>query len=48
MVESQHIAATFASTAPRAERQTWFLAVSPQEVTLRRDGQSLQFPTSGW
>lgn len=38
----------FASTAPHAERQTWFLAVSPQEVTLRRDGQSLQFSTSGW
>ncbi len=38
----------FAKTKPHAERQTWYLAVSRHEVTLRRDTESLQFDTSAW
>lgn len=40
--------AGFARTRPHAERQTWYLAVSPQEVTLRREAESLQFSVAGW
>lgn len=40
--------AGFAKLKPHAEQQTWFLAVSPQEVTLRRDTESMQFSTEGW
>ena len=35
--------AGFAGPAPHAERQTWYLAVAPQEVTFRRDNESMQF-----
>lgn len=38
----------FARRKPRAERQTWYLAVSPHEVTLRRETESMQFSTTGW
>lgn len=38
----------FAKPKPHAERQTWYLAVSPQEVTLRRDTESLQFSAARW
>lgn len=40
--------AGFAKSKPHAERQTWYLAVSPQEVILRRDTESMQFSTLGW
>jgi hypothetical protein len=40
--------AGFAKPKPHAEQQTWYLAVSPQGVTLRRDTESLQFPAKGW
>ncbi len=40
--------AGFAKPTPHAERQTWYLAVSPYEVTLRRDTASLQFSAEGW
>jgi hypothetical protein len=35
--------AGFARPEAHAERQTWYLAVSPHEVTLRRDTESMQF-----
>jgi len=35
--------AGFAKRKPHAETQTWYLAVSPHEVTLRRDTESMQF-----
>mgnify|MGYP001176915638 CR=1 FL=1 len=38
----------FAKPRPHAERQTWYLAVSRDEVTLRRDTESLQFNASVW
>ena len=38
----------FAKPQPHAERQTWYLAVSPHEVTLRRDTESMQFSAAGW
>ncbi len=38
----------FAKTKPHAERQTWYLAVSRHEVTLRRDTESMQFDASAW
>ena len=38
----------FANTKPHAERQTWYLAVSRHEVTLRRDTESMQFDASAW
>lgn len=38
----------FAKPKPHPARQTWFLAVSPREVTWRRDSQALQFSTEGW
>jgi len=37
-----------AKPRPHAERQTWYLAVSRDEVTLRRDTESLQFDASVW
>jgi hypothetical protein len=40
--------AGFARTRPHAERQTWYLAVSPQVVTLRREAESLQFSAEAW
>ena len=38
----------FASPKPHEEKQTWFLAVTRHEVTLRRDNESLQFSAEGW
>ena len=38
----------FARPGPHAERQTWYLAVSPRGVTLRRETESLQFSAAGW
>lgn len=38
----------FAQPRPHAERQTWFLGVSPTEVTLRRDTASMRFSAQGW
>ena len=40
--------AGFAQPAPHAEQQTWFMAVSRHEVTLRRDTASMQFSAAGW
>jgi len=40
--------AGFAQPRPHAERQTWYLAVSPTEVTLRRDTASMRFSALGW
>lgn len=40
--------AGFATSKPHADRQTWYLAVLPNEVTLRRDTESLRFSTAGW
>lgn len=40
--------AGFAKAKPHAERQTWYLAVSRQEVTLRRDSESMQFSAARW
>lgn len=40
--------AGFARPKPFPERQTWYLAVSPDEVTLRRDSESMQFSARGW
>lgn len=40
--------AGFARPTPRPGQQTWFLAVSAQEVTWRRDRQALQFQASCW
>jgi hypothetical protein len=40
--------AGFAKPKPHAERQTWYLAESPREVTLRRDAESMQFSAKGW
>lgn len=40
--------AGFADRKPRDERQTWYLAVSPREVTLRRHAESMQFQTDDW
>lgn len=38
----------FARPRPHRDRQTWFLAVSQDEATLRRDTESMRFPTAGW
>ncbi len=38
----------FARPRPYAERQTWYLAVSPDEATLRRHGESMQFAAVAW
>ena len=40
--------AGFAKPKPHVERQTWYLAVSPHEVTLRRDTESMQFSAVVW
>ena len=40
--------AGFAARRPHAERQTWYLAVSAQEVTLRRHAESMQFSAAQW
>ena len=40
--------AGFANPRPHAERQTWYLAVTRHEVTLRREGEALQFSAMGW
>jgi hypothetical protein len=33
---------------PNAVRQTWYLAVSLHEVTLRRETESMQFSAESW
>ncbi len=38
----------FAAPKPDAERQTWYLAVTRQHVTLRRDTESMQFSAAEW
>jgi len=38
----------FAQPRPQGERQTWYLAVSLQGVTLRGDRESMQFSAEGW
>lgn len=38
----------FATPKPHPERQTWYLAVSPHEVTLRGDLESMQFSAENW
>jgi hypothetical protein len=40
--------AGFAKRKPRAQRQTWYLAVSPHEVTLRCETEAMHFSTTGW
>jgi len=40
--------AGFAERKPQPERHTWYLAVTQQEVTLRREAESLQFSTAPW
>jgi hypothetical protein len=40
--------AGFPKTKPNDKQQTWYLAVSPHEVTLRRDTESMQFATADW
>jgi len=42
------MSAGFAKPKPHAERQTWYLAMSPREATLRRDTESMQFSAEGW
>ena len=36
-------AAGFASTRPEPQRQTWYLAVTRDEIVWRRDGESMRF-----
>jgi hypothetical protein len=38
----------FAKRKPHDVRQTWYLAVSRQEVMWRRDTESMQFSAEGW
>ena len=38
----------FANPKPLRGEQTWYLAVSPHEVTLRRDTESLHFSAKDW
>ncbi|CAM5187987.1 RES domain-containing protein OS=Castellaniella defragrans OX=75697 GN=HNR28_000642 PE=4 SV=1 [Castellaniella defragrans] len=38
----------FAKPKPYKDQQTWFLAVSHEEVTLRRDAESFRFATEKW
>lgn len=38
----------FARPRPQGAMQTWFLAVSRQRVSCRREGESWEFSTSGW
>jgi hypothetical protein len=40
--------AGFAMNAPHPETQTWYLAVTPREVILRRDNEALRFATEDW
>ncbi len=40
--------AGFAKPRPHKDRQTWFLAVSQDEVTLRRDTESMRFLMAEW
>lgn len=40
--------AGFARRKPRADRQTWYLAVTHHEVTLRRESESMHFSTAPW
>lgn len=40
--------AGFVKPKPYAERQTWYLAVSPHKVTLRRESEAMQFDAAGW
>ena len=40
--------AGFAQPSPHPEMQTWFLTVSPREVTWRRDRESMCFATADW
>lgn len=49
VVEKPESAAVLTKAVARAaERQTWYLAVSLHEVTLRRPGESLQFAVADW
>lgn len=38
----------FAKKRPLAERQTWFLSVTHNEVTWRRDNESIHFSAKNW
>jgi hypothetical protein len=38
----------FAKPKPYGANQTWFMAVSQQTITLRRDSEAMQFSTEGW
>jgi hypothetical protein len=38
----------FAKPRPHPDRQTWYLAVSPHQVTLRRDTESIEFSAARW
>ena len=38
----------FAKRKPRAQRQTWYLTVSPHDVTLRCETEAMHFSTTGW
>jgi hypothetical protein len=40
--------AGFARPRPHAARQTWYLSVSPREVTMRRDTESMRFSADQW
>ena len=40
--------AGFAKPKPHPDQQTWYVAVSSHEVTLRRDTESMQFAAAGW
>jgi hypothetical protein len=40
--------AGFARQKPHAARQTWYLSVSPREVTMRRDNESMRFSADHW
>ena len=40
--------AGFTSRKPHEQKQTWFLAVSRQSVTWRRDSEALQFSAAAW
>ncbi len=40
--------AGFAQSKPHPERQTWYLTVTRNEVSLRRDHEAIAFATSAW
>ena len=40
--------AAFASRKPGPRRETWYLAVSPAQVTWRSQRGSMRFPTESW